>query len=96
MIAGAQREAITAGYRRSSIIIASLPSGPRANISNTSTSGLVPRVVMRASTLPLVTGSFQLSANVQLPAASQSPSLTMSFLPMLSFQVDQYLPPTLS
>jgi hypothetical protein len=52
---------------------------------------------MRAVTGPFLIGSFQLPVKVQvLPVASQVPVLTMTPVDMLSFQVDQYLPDTLS
>ena len=53
-------------------------------------------MVIRAVTGPFLIGSFQLPVNVQDRLASHVPSLTIRPVDMLSFQVDQYLPVTLS
>jgi len=79
-----------------SITLYSLPSGPGACISNTCVLASVQRVFMCAVVLPLVIGSFHVPVKLQFPLSSQSPSLIITPVLMLSFQVDQCLPETLS
>src|SRR5262245_32607930 len=80
-----------------SIIFISLPSLPGPYISKISVVGLGQRVVIRVFIGAFLIGSVKRPVKVQFfPCASQVPSLTISPVDMLSFQVDQYFPVTLS
>jgi len=77
-------------------IISFLAVLARGDISKTSVVGLVQWVVIRDVTGPFLTGSFQDPVKVQVFWRRRSPVLTMRPVDMLSIQVDQYLPVTLS